>query len=269
MTKRLLGIFAAILGAALIAGPAAAEGKKEDAEELVARAAETVAYFTNDSAFEALWETADDAKAIVVVPRAFRAGFIWGASHGAAVMLARKDNGGWSEPTFYGINTASFGLQIGGEMSEIVLLIMTERGVEQLLSSSVKLGGDISIAAGPIGGGAKAQTTDVLAFSRSRGLYGGLSLEGAVVKARHKWNRAYYGADVRPADVIIRENVYSPASAKLQNAVWALAHRNAPAALAPAIRPVDPQQQQNDEPVRYEDDAIYGAPIEEPARDPN
>lgn len=266
MTKRLLGMIAAILGIAIVASPAWADGKKEDAEDLVARAAQTVAYFTNDKAYEALWDTADNAKAIIVVPRAFRGGFIWGASHGAAVMLARKDNGGWSEPTFFGINTASFGLQIGGEMSEIVLLVMTERGMEQLLSSSVKLGGDITLAAGPVGGGAKAQTTDVLAFSRSRGLYGGVSLEGAVLKARHKWNRAYYGANVRPADIIIRENAYNPSSAKLQNAVWALAHRNQPAALAPALLPAPAKQ--TDEPVRYEDDAIYGEP-ERPARKPN
>ncbi len=265
MSQRLIGILTAILSTAFLTVTAQAENKSAKAESLIERAAESIAYFTNDAAYETLWDTADDAKAIIVVPRSFRGGFIWGASHGGAVMVARKDNGGWSEPTFFGINTASFGLQIGGEVSEIVLLVMTERGMEQLLSSSVKLGGDISIAAGPVGGGAKAQTTDVLAFARSRGVYGGLSLEGAVLKARNKWNKAYYGAKVRPSDIILRDSVYNPSSARLQNAVWALAHRNDPAALAP-LRPALTQPEQ--QPTQYEDDVVYGAPLQDLVRNP-
>ena len=139
---------------------------------------------------------------------------------------------------------------------------MTQRGVEQLLSTSVKLGGDLSLAAGPVGGGAKAQTVDVLAFSRSRGLYGGVSLEGAILKTRHSWNEGYYGADVTPVDIIYREKVAQPQSAVLQNAVWALANRTAPALAAPvqpvAIDPVTGRPLQ-EEPV-YEDDVIYGEP---------
>ncbi|MEL6362762.1 MAG: lipid-binding SYLF domain-containing protein, partial [Pseudomonadota bacterium] len=136
---------------------------------------------------------------------------------------------------------------------------------------------DLSIAAGPIGAGAKAQTTDILAFSRSRGLYGGVSLEGAVLKTRRKWNDAYYNASVSPAEVIFKNEVYNPASAQLQNAVWRLAHKDAPASLAPA-QPLTYEgdaerdtsgfddelrddEDLSDDDIDYEDDDVWGAPI--------
>ena len=273
MLKRLIGILgAALIAVSLAATPAAAKSKREKAEKLVNKAADTVAYFANDSAFEPLWNTADSAHAMVIIPRSLRGGFIFGASGGNAVMLARNDDGSWSEPTFFTIGSFSFGFQAGGEASEIVLLVMTKRGMEQLLSSSVKLGADLTLAAGPIGAGAKAQTVDVLAFSRSRGLYGGVSIEGAILKARHSWNREYFGADVSPADIIYREIAARPQSAVLQNAVWALAHRDDPGAAPAMIAPVQPAAidpvtgEPVSEPV-YEDDAAYdegaveGAPL--------
>ena len=250
MNHRLLGIIAAavaVFSLSMLAAPAEARTKGEKAENLVVKAAETVSYFAQDSAYEPMWDLAKDAKAVVVIPRSLRGGFIFGASGGNAVMVARNEDGGWSA---------------GGEASEIILLVMTQRGVEQLLSTSVKLGGDLSLAAGPIGGGAKAQTVDVLAFSRSRGLYGGVSLEGAILKTRNSWNKGYYGADVTPVDIIYREKVAQPQSAVLQNAVWSLANRTAPALAAPvqpvAIDPVTGRPLQ-EEPV-YEDDVIYGEP---------
>jgi SH3 domain-containing YSC84-like protein 1 len=262
---RLIGILGAIcvaIGVALT--PAYAKSKREKAEILVAKAADTVAYFANDSAYEPLWDLADDAKAMVIIPRSYRGGFIFGASGGNAVMIARNEDGSWSEPTFFTIGSVSFGLQIGGEMSESVLLVMTNRGMERLLSTTVKLGADVSLAAGPVGGGAKAQTADILAFARSRGLYGGLSLEGALLKSRGSWNQEYYGANVTPADIIFREKVARPQSAMLQNSVWALANRDQPVMIAP-VQPIllDPVTGEPlpAEPV-YEDDAIYGAPLE-------
>ncbi|MGE0408512.1 MAG: lipid-binding SYLF domain-containing protein [Amphiplicatus sp.] len=253
-------IFAAViaLGASALfaAAPARAETKREKAEELVAKAAETTAYFTRDDAFEPMWELADSAKAMVVVPRSLRGAFMFGGSGGNAVMIARNDDGSWSQPTFFTVGSFSFGLQIGGEQSEILLLVMTQRGMEHLLSTTVKLGGDVSIAAGPIGGGAKAQTTDILAFSRSRGLYGGISLEGAVMKTRNDWNEAYYGANFSTADIIYRQKAYNPASAPLQNAVAALARRDQPGYVAPlqSARPAENK-------TVYEDDKVWGAPV--------
>lgn len=265
---RLLSFLGA-LGAAILmaAAPAAAKPKAEKAAELVVKAADTVTYFANDSAFEPLWNTADDAKAMVIIPRSLRGGFMIGASGGNAVMIARNDDGSWSEPTFFTIGSLSFGFQAGVEGSETILLVMTQRGMEHLLSTTVKLGADLSVAAGPIGAGAKAQTVDVLAFSRSRGLYGGVSLEGAILKSRGSWNRDYYQANVTPSDIIFREKVSQPQSTVLQNAVWALAHRDQPGAQPTMMAPVRPTridpvtgEPLPEEPV-YEDDAIYGAPL--------
>ncbi len=268
MWKRLAGIFGAVGAALLVAiAPAAAKPKAEKAAELVVEAADTVSYFANDSAFEPLWEMADDAKAMVIVPKSIRGGFILGASGGNAVMIARNEDGSWSEPTFLTIGSISFGFQAGLEGSETVLLVMTQRGMEHLLSTTVKLGADLSLAAGPIGAGAKAQTVDVLAFSRSRGLYGGVSLEGAILKSRHSWNEDYYQANVTPADIIYREKVSQPQSAVLQNAVWALAHRDQPGAQPTMMAPVQPARVDpvTGEPLpeepEYEDDAVWGAPI--------
>lgn len=256
----------ALIALVLLAAPAEAKTKREKAETLVAKAAETTQYFTTDSAFEPLWETADGAKAMVVIPRSIRGAFMLGGSGGNAVMLARNDDGSWSQPTFFTIGSLSFGFQAGGEASEIILLVMTQRGMEHLLSTTVKLGGDISIAAGPIGAGAKAQTTDVLAFARSRGLYGGISLEGAVMKTRRDWNTAYYNAEISPVDIIYKQKAYNPQSANLQNAVWSLAHRDA--GLAPMIAPLQPQPivpEPQTPPAAdtsdFEDDKAWGAPV--------
>lgn len=261
---------AAALGVALLTAPAAAGDKRQEATNLVADAAETLSYFANDSAFEPMWSLADQAKAVVIIPESWRAGFMFGASGGDAVMIARNKDGTWSQPTFFAVGSGSFGFQAGVEKSEIVLLVMTQRGMEHLLSTSVKLGADISLAAGPVGAGAKAQTTDILAFSRSRGLYGGVSLEGAILKTRKNFNKAYYSAEVTPAEIIYKSEVYNPASASLQNSVWRLAHKDAPATLAPAIAPApgDPYSAPTSPPTDpaapatgYEDDDAWGAPI--------
>ena len=269
MWKRLAIILSAIGAAAMAATtPAAAKPKAEKAAELVVKAADTVSYFANDSAFKPLWDAADDAKAMVIIPKSLRGGFIFGASGGNAVMVARNEDGSWSEPTFFTIGSLSFGFQAGIEGSETILLVMTQRGVEHLLSTNVKLGADLSLAAGTLGAGAKAQTVDILAFSRSKGLYGGISLEGALLKSRNSWNQDYYQANVTPVDIIYREKVAQPQSAVLQNAVWALAHRDQPGE-QPMLAPVQPAKVDpvTGEPLpenpEYEDDAVWGAPLGE------
>jgi lipid-binding SYLF domain-containing protein len=117
------------------------------------------------------------------------------------------------------MGSISLGLQAGAEVSEIILLVMTEKGMDALLSTSFKLGADASVAAGPVGAGAKAQTTDILAFARSSGLFGGISIEGAVITSRDAWNRQYYGRNVRAVDIIIRRNVSNPGADALRNLV--------------------------------------------------
>ncbi|MEO0399122.1 MAG: lipid-binding SYLF domain-containing protein [Pseudomonadota bacterium] len=209
-------VWLVVLATVLATGSARAD-RKEKAEDLVSDAAVSIDYFANDRNYRAMWRQAQDAAAIVVIPRSVRAGFVFGGSGGNGAMIARRENG-WSEPAFLRISSFSFGLQAGGEVSEIILLIMTKEGMDSLLSTSVKLGADLTIAAGPLGGGAKAQTADVLAYSRSQGLYGSISIEGGVLKVNRKWNEAYYGAPVSPADIFYLGKAANPKSSMLKAA---------------------------------------------------
>jgi lipid-binding SYLF domain-containing protein len=138
-------------------------------------------------------------------------------------MLARENMASCAGPGFLTIAGASFGLQAGGDSSEVLLLAMTERGVSSLLSHSVKLGADVGFALGPVGIGAAAETVnisaDILAWSRAKGAYAGASLKGAVVATREDWNRAYYGRDVSPIDIFVRPQVTNPNARELIDAV--------------------------------------------------
>ncbi len=198
------------------------------ASQLVDKARLTVDTFTADENLTAFRDLVKQAKGVFVAPQVLRGAFIIGASGGSGVLLARDDSTGqWAGPTFHTIGEVSFGLQIGGEASEIILLLLTERGVSSLLSSSVKLGADATIALGPVGIGASAATAnlsaDILAFSRSKGLYGGISVQGAVVASRGGLNRAYYGQDVSPADILIRRTVTNPQAAGLIESITKVA----------------------------------------------
>jgi len=117
------------------------------------------------------------------------------------------------------MGSVSFGLQFGGEASEIILMIMTEKGMDSMLTTSFKLGADATVAAGPVGTGAKAATADILAFARSKGAFAGISIEGAVIKPRDGWNASYYGKTVSPADITIRHMVSNPHADKLRSLV--------------------------------------------------
>jgi lipid-binding SYLF domain-containing protein len=125
------------------------------------------------------------AKGVLIYPQVLKGAFIWGISGGSGAMLAYDNKTGkWGGPAFYTIGEASFGLQIGGEASEVILVALTDRGVASLLSTSAKLGADVGIAVGPVGAGAEAATAnlsaDLVSYSRAKGLYAGISLEGAV-----------------------------------------------------------------------------------------
>ncbi len=157
------------------------------------------------------------AKAVFIVPQMLKAGFIFGGQGGSGALLARDlKTGDWSYPAFYTMGSVSFGLQAGGEASEIILMVMTDKGMDSMLTTDFKLGADATVAAGPVGTGVKAATTDVLAFARSKGIFAGISIEGAVIKPRDKWNAAYYGKPVSPADITIRHTVTNPHADKLR-----------------------------------------------------
>ena len=196
---------------------------KAEAVQLVEKSKMTLESFSSDSNMGAFNDLIKQAKGVFIAPQVLKGAFIFGASGGSGVLVTWSDKAGrWAGPAFYTIGGASFGLQIGGQAAEVGLLAMTDRGVKALLSSSVKLGADVGIAAGPIGAGASAATAnlsaDILSFSRAKGLYGGISLEGAVVAVRDVWNEAYYGKKIDPIGVLIIQEATNPhASSLIQN----------------------------------------------------
>lgn len=182
--------------------------KASDKQELVDKALVTFNHFIADPNMGWVRSNLKYARGVFIVPQKLKGAFIFGASGGSGVLLVKDDKTGhWTYPAFYTMGSASFGLQIGAKVSEVILLIMTQKGIDALLSTSFKLGADISVAAGPVGAGAGAKTVDVLAFARSKGLFGGVDVKGAVIVSRDKWNQIYYGKPARPVDVIIRHNV--------------------------------------------------------------
>jgi SH3 domain-containing YSC84-like protein 1 len=196
-----------------------------DAKQLVEKSKLTFDRFVAMKEMGAFRDLLKTAKGVFVSPQMLEGAFVFGISGGSGVLVARDPGtGSWNGPAFYTIGEVSFGLQAGGKASEVIMLAMTERGVNALLSPSVKLGADVGVAAGPVGAGASAATAnisaDILTFALSKGLYAGISLEGAVVAVRNEWNGAYYSKPgVTPTDILIRKDVKNPGSAKLIAAV--------------------------------------------------
>jgi lipid-binding SYLF domain-containing protein len=220
------GVLAGALAVATLTGgplPAYADDLQE-ARQLVDKARLTVESFVADPDMDAFRRLIKQAKGVYIAPQVLRGAFIIGVSGGSGVLLAREEKTSqWSGPAFYTIGAASFGLQAGGDASEVVLLVMSERGIGALQSSSVKLGADVGVAVGPVGAGASAATAnlsaDIISYTRAKGLYAGVSLDGAVVAIRGALNKAYYGKDVTPMDILIRRAVANPQSADLIGAI--------------------------------------------------
>jgi lipid-binding SYLF domain-containing protein len=195
---------------------------KVETESLVDKATTVVQGFSADPDLGWFRDKVKEARALLIIPQSIKGAFFVGGSGGSGVLIARDGTSGeWGYPAFYTMGSLSIGLQFGGEASEVILMVMTERGMEKLLTSSFKLGADLTVAAGPVGGGAKAQTADVLTYARSKGAFGGMSIDGAVVKTRDQRNEAYYGKPVSPTDIIIRKSVVNPHADKLRSAVAA------------------------------------------------
>lgn len=202
--RTLVGLIFLGLSTLTVSEAAFADTRAEKAKRLVVLSELTVDEFKSDDQMAWLRENFHKAKAVMIIPESVKGGFILGGSGGNGVFLARSTRSrDWRGPAFYTVGSITFGLQAGAEVSKIILMVMTDRGVDRLLTSSAKIGVDLSVAAGPVGAGAKAQTADVIAFAKSKGLYGGINLEGAVIKVRSRWNEAYYAQDdIRPRDIL-------------------------------------------------------------------
>ncbi len=209
---------AALASLVMVSAPVSAQTEQQD---LVNSAETTFANFMGDPDMTWLQEHIGSAKAVLIAPQVVKAGFIFGGSGGRGVLFARNEQTGrWQGPAFYNLATASVGFQAGIAVSETVTLVMTERGLNSLLATSVKLGGDASIAAGPVGAGANADiTSDFVAYSRSKGIYGGLNLDGTVISAADGWNQAYYGRAVLPTDIVLNATAHNPRADRLAAAL--------------------------------------------------
>ena len=164
----------------------------------------------------------DKAECVVVLPSVVKAAFIVGASYGRGVMTCRsgaKFNGPWGAPTMMALEGGSFGLQLGGQATDFVLLLMNDRSAKGVLTSKVKLGADASAAAGPKGRDTSAATdatmrAEILSYSRARGAFAGVSLEGSTLRPDNEANKKLYGKEINASDIVLKGEIKSPPSAK-------------------------------------------------------
>jgi len=238
-------ILLAAVFAAFSALPAMAQS---DQQTLVDRATLTVQETVNGST-----ETSDirdmmrRARAVMVCPRVFKAGFIIGGSGGGCVLAARDARGSWSYPAFYGMGSGSVGFQIGIQDSAIVMMILTEKGLGAIMDSQFKFGGDLGLAVATLGAGVEGATTadlgaDIVAFSQARGLFAGISLQGSVLSARSEWNRAYYGRDYSGRQIVLDMSGRNPGADPLREVLTRVGGPVRTAAAPPAPEPIQPTQ---------------------------
>ena len=201
----------------LVAGSGTALAQAEQ-QKLVDDATASFSNFMRDPDMSWLQQNIHRAKAVMISPALLKAGFIFGGSGGRAVVLAHDAKSGkWTGPAFYTMATASVGFQAGIQVSEALTLVMTDKALNSLLATSVKLGGDASVAAGPVGAGARSDVVaDFIAFSRAKGVYGGLNLDGTVIGISNDWNEVYYNKKgILPPDILVRMSAQNKGANKL------------------------------------------------------
>lgn len=220
--RRLIVAAVAAAAAGIWAGTALANDA-DDARGIVEKARLAFDDVVKTKDYDALRAGLKSAKGVLIFPAILKGGVIVGGSGGTGVLLARDDSGKWAGPAFYTLGSVSVGLQIGGQAAEVVILVNSQKGVDRLLTSSLKLGGDASVAAGPIGLGQAANlTADFVSYAKSKGAYVGMSVEGSVLDVRDTLNHAYYGKAASPLEILIKRQVTSEHANALRTAVAAV-----------------------------------------------
>lgn len=234
--------YLALAASAALALTLSACGSTPGAQQtLVDRAALTVQDMMTQTVSEGPQDLIKRAKAVMICPRIFKAGFFFGGEGGSCVLLARAGNGTWSYPAFYSIGSGSFGLQIGVQDSQLLMLIMTERGLNAVLDSQIKLGATAGIAVATLGVGVQGSTTaavgaDIVAFSSARGLYGGISLEGSVMSTDTQWDQAYYGQPFAARQVVMQMQGSNSGADPLRDLLTRYGSSNRPRPMGPPPR---------------------------------
>lgn len=218
-------IRSALLALTLCLGLAACHGPgdvRSEPEQLIDNAAATAKSMYADPNFATLLNLTNRARAVLIVPSMLKAGFIWGANTGNGVLLTRDEPGKWSNPAFYTLGGINWGLQAGVQDSEIIVVIMTERGMNAVVNRSARLGADASVAVGELGKGYNAATgvglnADMYSFAKSSGLFIGVSLEGSWVEQRDSWNKQLYGENATPQGILVDRTFSAPPAQTLLN----------------------------------------------------
>jgi lipid-binding SYLF domain-containing protein len=216
----LIGAAALLLGAS----QTALAGSEQD--QLVERAKFTVDNLAKQSNMDQFRKLLAVAKGVVVFPQVLKAGFFVGGAGGSGVLLGQDANGNWTSPAFYTMGQGSIGLQFGAEAKELVLIVMTEKGLKAIIDNQVKLGGDVSAAVGPVGANVGASTTtnmkvDVFSFANTKGLFIGASVEGSILAAKYSSNEAYYGKPVTAQQIVLEQTINNPQADGLKAALKA------------------------------------------------
>lgn len=216
MAAVLIGTMVVVSATSALAADAAEQ------QQLVDKAKMTVEAFALDSSVgPATRELKGETKALFIVPQFLRGAFVFGGAGGSGVLLVRDEKTKkWSEPAFYTIGSASFGLQIGGDVSEMIFVVRSQKGLEEFYRTDFKLGADVSMAVGPAGEGAhvKGITADLISYAKKKGAFAGMAVDGSIIAVSDDSNAAYYGKPVRPTDIIVKQSVSNPKSADLRNA---------------------------------------------------
>lgn len=192
-------------------------------QQLVDRAKMTLEAFTADGGLKGAIKQVlgEDGKGLFIVPQFMRGAFMFGGAGGSGVLIVRDEKTGkWSDPVFYNMGSASFGLQVGADVSEIVLVVRTKKGLEEFYTNDFKLGANSGVAVGPVGAGvsAKGIAADIVAYAKKKGAFAGIAVDGSIVTVANDNNKAYYGKDVRPTDIIVKKEVGNPKSIELRGA---------------------------------------------------
>lgn len=219
--RRALLATAALLAGTLAAQPARAQAEQQQLVDRATLTAQEMLSVGDPTILADLRDAARRARAAMICPRVFRAGFIIGGQGGPCVLVARDGAGSWSSPAFYGMGSGSFGLQVGIQDMQIIMFIMTQRGLDAVMEDHFKLGADASVAFATLGGSVGGGTTtnvgaDILSYARSRGLFAGLALEGQVLAPSVDSNHAYYGRPVSARQIVINMAAHNPAADPLR-----------------------------------------------------
>lgn len=220
---RLRVIMAAVVS--LFLTPAISRADTEQ-NQLVEKARLTIEAFTTDeSVKDEVRSFSKEAKGLFIVPQLLRGALVFGGAGGSGVLVVRDEKTGtWSQPAFYNIGAVTFGLQAGGDASELIFVVRTQRGLEQFYRSDFKLGAETGLSIGPVGGSASVAgiTADVVSYGRTKGAFAGMAVDGLVIAVSNESNESYYGKPVRPVDILVKNAVSNPKSAGLHEAASGL-----------------------------------------------